>query len=423
MDEARAIAILSEALKCEAVVSETAYEFTPPFADARIVASITKSRLSEIVSTLNAKAKRGSLWLHDDTSMEIYVREAGSTPARIHRGEIVIRDDDNGVTYEVGPASDEYFLFILGALYNQGDARALRIIHRSPSVERLLTKNNGQVGVFELLRTSFLLRISVVRIVCDVKTAASRMAELANGFLFQMAFNTDAALVPQKEIEWITRSGRISRMRRNRPSDIDPPRRTYNEDLIHHYLMAISTDNPFVEYLSHYHVLEHFYEAVFHDELISSIQGQLTDPSFSYRRRKDVKSLIATIRKSLKFQNDSITFSEEQALFLTLSRFVEIDGLVAEIESYDRTLLDYYRDNGVVFAGAKELDLRSADSAAIYKALSRRIYATRNALVHSKDGEKAKYTPFVDDPVLSKELPLLRFIAEKTILHNSSMID
>ncbi|PZV12086.1 MAG: hypothetical protein DCF22_13075 [Leptolyngbya sp.] len=249
------------------------------------------------------------------------------------------------------------------------------------------------------------------------------MSSLANALLFQMAFNTDIALVPQKELDAISRSSRISRMRRNRPSEIDPPRRTYNEDLIHHYLMAVSTDNPFVEYLSHYHVLEHFYEAVFQDDLITSIQQQITDPAFSYRRKKDIKGLIKTIHKSLKIQNDTITFSEEQALLLTLRSFVEVTDLLDDLDNYDPSLVDYYRDNKVAFANAPEIDLRYSENAAIYKSLSKRIYATRNALVHSKDGEKAKYTPFVDNHLLAKELPLLRFVAERTILRNSSMIE
>ena len=104
-------------------------------------------------------------------------------------------------------------------------------------------------------------------------------------------------------------------------------------------------------------------------------------------------------------------------------RFVNISDLVDDLNSYDSSVIDYYRDNKVSFANAAELDLQSGDNAAIYKTLSKRIYSTRNALVHSKDGDKAKYTPFVDDHVLAKELPLLRFTAERTILSNSAMIE
>jgi hypothetical protein len=354
--------------------------------------------------------------------MEILVREESSMPVRSLRGdELIIRDDDNKVGYEISAASDAYILFFLDAITQHSDSRFFLRGYNS-MVERRLADREEPPSVFEYLRMA-ILRITTLRVRCDGRTPPARMSSLANAFLFQMAFNTDIALVPQRQLDALSRSGRISRMRRGRPSEIDPPRRTYNEDLIHHYLMAISTDNPVVEYLSHYHVLEHFYEAVFQDDLISSIQNQITEPAFSYRRKKDIHALIKTIRKSLKIQNDTITFSEEQALRLTLASFVDVAAIISDLDNYDSDIVDYYRDAKVTFANASEVDLRSGDPDAIFKSLSKRIYSTRNALVHSKDGDKAKYTPFVDDHELAKELPLLRFVAERTILHNSTLIE
>jgi hypothetical protein len=212
-------------------------------------------------------------------------------PVRSLRGdELIIRDDDNKVGYEISAASDAYILFFLDAITQHSDSRFFLRGYNS-MVERRLADREEPPSVFEYLRMA-ILRITTLRVRCDGRTPPARMSSLANAFLFQMAFNTDIALVPQRQLDALSRSGRISRMRRGRPSEIDPPRRTYNEDLIHHYLMAISTDNPVVEYLSHYHVLEHFYEAVFQDDLISSIQNQITEPAFSYRRKKDIHALI-----------------------------------------------------------------------------------------------------------------------------------
>ncbi|MGB3402041.1 MAG: hypothetical protein WBA77_05065 [Microcoleaceae cyanobacterium] len=425
MHESRAVELLGEVFRCEPVETEEEYKFTPRFRSSDFTVSISKIDLAATITTLNKKSRHESLWLYDDTTLEILVREESPRPMpRLRSKEINLRDDDNGVSYEIITASDEYILFFLDAISEHSDARLFQRGYSLASVleRRRLAEREEPPTVFELMRMAY-LRITTVRIKCNAKTPASSMSSLANAFLFQMAFNTDIALVPQKEIDSIFRSSRISRMRRSRLSEIDPPRRTYTEDLIHHYLMAISTDNPFVEYLSHYHILEHFYEMVFHDDLISSIQHKITDPAFSYRRKKDIQGLIKTISKSLQIKNNTITFSEEQALKLTLIRFVKISDLIDDLSSYDSSIIDYYRDNKVSFANATELDLQSGDNIVIYKSLSKRIYATRNALVHSKDGDKAKYTPFVDDHVLSKELPLLRFVAERTILYHSKMIE
>ena len=154
-----------------------------------------------------------------------------------------------------------------------------------------------------------------------------------------------------------------------------------------------------------------------------AVQSQVTTPSFSYRRKKDIRDLIKTVRKSLKIQNDTVTFSEEQALRLTLEKFFELSELASDLDAYDDSLLSYYKNNKVGFSNGPIVDLHNSDQTKTLKALAKRIYSTRNALVHSKDGEKAKYTPFADDHELAKELPLLRFIAERVILSNSNMIE
>ena len=62
------------------------------------------------------------------------------------------------------------------------------------------------------------------------------------------------------------------------------------------------------------------------------------------------------------------------------------------------------------------------DESAIHAALARRIYKTRNSIVHSKEGARRKYVPFEHDRVLVKEVPLVRFVAELIITTSSSQI-
>lgn len=424
MDEMRAIELLGLSLRCDPEETDDAYLLTySGRSGGTLSLRLEKATIQALVEEINRKTVYSSLWLHDDTSMELLVREESPTPVRRFRGEeLNIRDADNGISYWVSEASDAYLLFFLDQIEQHSDVRNFFRPYMNSMTERRLLEQDNAPSIFEFLRINF-IRISTVRIKCDSKTSVARMSKFAYSFLFQLAFNTDSALVPQRELDALSRSGRISGMRRNRLSEIDPPRRTYKEDLIHHYLLAISTDNPLVEYLSHYHVLEHFYEAVFNDDLILAIQSQITQPSFSYRKKQDIKGLISTIRKSLKIRNDTITFSEEEALRLTLSKFIEVPALVNDLESYDSRLIDYYRDKKVPFSGGSEVDLRSGEFEETLKRLAKRIYQTRNALIHSKDGEKAKYTPFTDDHVLTMELPLLRFVSEQTILKDSSLIE
>jgi hypothetical protein len=85
-------------------------------------------------------------------------------------------------------------------------------------------------------------------------------------------------------------------------------------------------------------------------------------------------------------------------------------------------LLGYYASNKVEFSGGDTIRF-NGDQSEVIKALARRIYKTRNALVHSKDGPKGKYTPFTDDRWLIPEIPLMRFIAEQIIIATSELLD
>lgn len=420
MNIERALHLLSSATRTEVEVTDSTYRFKT---SSLLYFTLNKEDLETTIERHNSMRPDSTLSLSDDQSIELLVRDESPIPIRRFRqSKVEIDDTDNKVTYTCGTPSAPYILFYLDFMDDKPEFRHLRAQRYNHSSLRRLVETEETVSIFEYIRLSF-FRMSTVRIQCESTTQKGKMSRMIDAFLFQMAFNTDIALVPIRDVDSLSRSGRITTMRRNAPDEIDPPRRIYSEDLIHHYLLAISTDNPVVEYLSHYHVLEHFYETVFNEELINSIQEQLTEPAFSYKRKKDIKKLVTSIKKQLRIKNDNIAFSEIEALKLTLTRFVDIHALVSSLNEYDQSLLSYYKENSVNFSSASQVDLQSTSLETVIKKLANRIYTTRNALVHSKDGDKSKYTPFVDDHELNKELPLLRFLSEQTIIANSKLIE
>jgi len=64
-----------------------------------------------------------------------------------------------------------------------------------------------------------------------------------------------------------------------------------------------------------------------------------------------------------------------------------------------------------------------SDCTQVIRSLAKRIYKTRNAIVHSKEGEQAKYIPFDHDNELAREMPILRFIAETVMMETSTIIE
>jgi hypothetical protein len=185
--------------------------------------------------------------------------------------------------------------------------------------------------------------------------------------------------------------------------------------------MGVATDSPSHEYLSYYHVAEHFFEEVFNDDLVNEVRNKITLPDFSYRRKKDIQDLIRNINRRLKLRDELVQFNEQEALKLTLQKYLTLDVLIDKLNVYDNTLLDFYKMNSVPFSDGVPVDL-AQKNLKTFEDLAKRIYKTRNSIVHSKQGEKSKYVPFEHDKLLVREIPLLRFISEEIIIETSTLI-
>jgi len=186
--------------------------------------------------------------------------------------------------------------------------------------------------------------------------------------------------------------------------------------------MALSSDVSFLSYLSFYHIFEHYFESVFNDDLIETVKRELTSPSFSYKRKNDIAVLIKKVSKAVQLRGENQSFNEQAALKLTLEKYVVVDTLKADLESYKSGQTDYYKLNKVTFSEGDTIDFDEIDKEKIIAQIAKRVYKTRNSLVHSKDGDKSKYTPFHDDKQLLPELPLLQFMAEQVIINSSEDI-
>lgn len=419
--EEEIVALIAEYCRAELSDEGDCYHFTILRRQSKFTLALGKKIVSEIAAEL------ATLDIHEETALvsesayEIIVREETKIPfRRLRNDKIEVENVEGGLRYELSPPSDAYLVWLLVQMRRNLDPGDMRSgLFFGPRMERWLEEKD-QPSPLEYIRISS-FRWLTLKISSDRRTTAALFSRYTHAFLFHVGYNLDVALVPQRLLEEIVRHGRISRMRRSKIEDLDPPRRMYNEDLVQHYLLAVSTENPVIEYLSYYHIFEHFFEAVFNEDLVESIKTRITDPGFSYKRKKDINQLIATIRKSLQIRSETIAFSEAEALRLCISRFVELGDLCAKLDEYDDTLVEFYRTNEVAFANAPAVDLRGVDIEESVRKLAKRIYATRNALVHSKEGERGKYTPFRDDRVLVKEVPLLRFASEMVILCESAV--
>jgi hypothetical protein len=381
--------------------------------------------LESILSNLNKMKVHEDSILYDEYSCEFLVRfeMIRPIPVRFFLGEkpIVKRDPANKLIYELSQVSNEYLLFILRNFRKMGMLKESEPL--TPfRFRRLAEDKEHTYDLITALGYIFAPYLFTVKIKSQISRNVDEFVKLANAFMYNISYNLDIAIVEVKYLDDLVRSARIRRMRRARTEEIEPPRRKYILDLMYHYQMALSTDSPTLRFISFYHIMEHFFEDVYTEELLSTVKNKLTSPDFSYTRKKDLKELISTITKKLQGKADEFIYNEQEALYLTLKKYVSLESLKSKFLEYDEVLLKYYESDEVPFSKGDTVSWNASNADNIFKKLAARIYKTRNSIVHSKETEKPTYVPFLHDRSLLREIPLMRFIAEEIIVNSSEVV-
>lgn len=385
-------------------------------------AILDKAQVNQIIQDLTSLNTDQDVELFDNNNYEVLVRqEHRMMPTR----EIAQKDIVNKIEYKIDKPTDRYLVFFL---YNLGKQNTPRILRGGIMPHRLHRIYNNdkeqQASLFELnvldVIKDIVPRLETLQIKSDNTRKKSEFEQLVYAFLFNLGYNLDYTILPLRFMDEFTQPYRLGRLRRANFSDVEPPKRIYLNELILHYQKGISSESIDHQFLSFYHVLEHFFEKIYNDDILNSIKTELTKPSFSYKRNKDLSGLISIIQNRLKYKNDEFLLNEPEALELTLRKFVkDIPYLTKELTTISPTLIDYFKTTDVPFSKGNKVNFENTNVSEIYTNLAKRIYLTRNSIVHSKETDKSKYTPFRDDKDLLTEIYLLRLIAEIVIIENS----
>lgn len=384
-------------------------------------AILDKVRVNAIISDLTSFDTDENVVLSDAHTYEVFVRN--ESRIRFPR-EINQKDNVNKVEYRIDKPSDKYLVFFLFSLAKQNTPQILRtgiMPHRLRNMYGSSTAENTSVpfNVLDVIK-EVVPRFETLKITSEVSKRKNDFEQLVYAFLFQLAYNLDFNYQPLRFLDEFIQPYRLRGIRRSNISDLEPPKRTYINELVLHYQKGISSESIEHQFLSFYHVLEHFYERIYNDDILNSVKAEITKPDFSYKRNKDVSALIGIIQSRLKYKNEEFQLNEPEALELTLKKFIkDISTLSNELRTISPQLIDYYRTNEVPFSKGNRVNFDSPNVNEIFTNLAKRIYLTRNSIVHSKETDKSKYTPFRDDKDLLSEIYLLRLVSEIVILENS----
>lgn len=248
----------------------------------------------------------------------------------------------------------------------------------------------------------------------------------SESFMFNMAYNYNVLIKCVDEANnVILEKKNYIRSKSLNMKEMETPKLIYNPTLIEHHFTAMSSEDPFIKFIGFYHVIEHFYEAVYNEQILNDVQDIIKNPGFSHKRKRDILKIVDVVKRKLKENKENFQGNELEALELVLKKFINVENIIMNLTQYDATLIDYYKDNIVVFSGGDKIDLNNKQDSYLLKKLAKRIYKTRNALVHNKSNEfslndRGIYKPFKDKERLIKEIPLIRYIAEEIIINSAA---
>lgn len=390
--------------------------------------SLKHSELLKIINELDADYSKDETELYRNNYYEILTQESTRVNSfRFKEQELI--DEVNGITYSYGMPTDHYTLFVLSKILNSDNgisARRYFDIYRFKRMRSVRRDINGQLELFNVSVLEFLKesisRLNTLKIVSTRPITKSLFEQYAYSFLFTLSYNLSLSIYPLRFFDEFLSTLRIGRFSRTSIEELEPPKRLYINDLILYYQKGISSESIDHQFLSFYHIIEHFFEKIYNEDLLGRIRSELTKPGFSYKKKNDIETLVKIIQNRLKIKNDEFEINELEALELTLRKYVlDFNEVKAELNEVSETLLNYYRTTEVPFCKGNKVNFDSS-AEETYKNLAKRIYYTRNSIVHSKETEKLKYTPFKDDKDLISEIYLMRIITEKIIIANSKEI-
>ena len=331
-------------------------------------------------------------------------------------GSDAIEDPVNGIKYSMGDASLEYIMMICDQMCETSGleidgSRMMRFAGRIPFREG--------VSLDEYIAKRFRVRTITIESIEPKKIA--QLSLYCSSFEYLYMYQRRFSIVRIHSFANLYERSGGGRARVNELEE--PPRRAINKELLEYYAMAVDSEDPFTAYISFYHVLEYYFDEVYKKRLVKEMKDRITNPGFSYKNDSNLYDLARWIGNKMKNDEASGRGNEFDSLKYVMEEYVSINDLIASLEDWNPDLRDYYGSKNVVFSGNKKDRIAWDDSEGVYTNLAKRIYGTRNALVHSKSNQSEKhYKPQKHKADLEKELPLIQIIAERILFEDGEVL-
>lgn len=383
--------------------------------------TIRDSELKELFNAVSAKNSDG-LELCSGNEFETAL-DLDYPIMRNHEFPVSSEDITNGIQYELGNPSIEYCIYLLMQLRDamsdqQGRGMLPMRLRRTTDIMRFSD------GADELTWQSLMPRIFgglSLKIKSTSPASTDTFKKYKTSFVFEFMYKSGFSLIEFIDISDMFRLNNSVRGRMDISRINTPPLREYINDVVDYYKLALSSNDPYIKFISFYHVIEYFFDEVFKKKIVADLRGKITHPDFSYREEDKVYEIALFVKNRLRMNDEAGQGNELESLKYVLNEYITRDELMARIESIDSNALQHYKSTKVHFCNAPVIGW--ADAQGAFTQIAKRIYYIRNSLVHSKSGKnKERYRPYKDEKQLQLEIPLVKAIAELIIINSSNII-
>lgn len=384
---------------------------------------ISNTELYELYNRVAAMNNNG-LELYTGNHYEIAI-DLNHPIIRRQEFPVISEDSINGIEYELGYPTVEYSFYLLMLVknaMNQQQGRNNKIPPmrlRRPFDRRFVDDCENTLDTL-LPRIVGELSLKIKNTNVCIKSL-NEFNNFKTSFVFEFMYKTGTSLVEFLDITDMFPMDNIMRNRLDTIQIDTPPLRKYSEDVVDYYKQALASNDPYIKFISFYHVMEYFYDEVFKQKLVTDLKNKITHPDFSYKNEDKIYEIALFVKNRLRMNDETGQGNELESLKYVLNEYVSIDELKTRISVISINALNYYQTNKVAFCNAPIISW--SDSQGVFTQIAKRIYFTRNSLVHSKSGKnKERYRPYQDEKQLQLEIPLVKAVAEAIIINSSKII-
>ncbi|ACK68284.1 hypothetical protein PCC8801_4362 [Rippkaea orientalis PCC 8801] len=254
----------------------------------------------------------------------------------------------------------------------------------------------------------------------SIDKAIERSNSVIDSCLFELSYLKDVTLYVQDKFSSFQQKDKPFQFGNPPTGDqLSLPKVDFNADTIRFYQRGRSTRDPVIQFLSFYHVLEYYFVIVSDEQLYDKLSRKINDPKF-VTDHTNLDRLIQDV-KDHKAEMD-----ETEMLKLVLNKYIEESELINFIKEYEKWSKD------TIYSGkakTNETDIFGKDininvkEGHIIGNVAKRIKTIRNTLVHSSDRyeRNQRFIPTTyHESILCKEIPLIKYLAEKVIIGSAS---